>query len=244
MFEKFKKSENFAFTRFSDGELRILQNVGLELAPGHNVINGIKTKGRYAPENLKSFVPERDQFYKDKLFESCRFKKKNYYAGLCCRCCVGDKQHQQMLDWYEGDVTSEFLTWSNLLLNSNYPLFMENFLPEFKKKKIVLICNKNCNIEKLPFKVVQDFRVGPYCMRNDYDLIETVKTWIKDNDINDHVFLFSAASLSNFMIHQLFDFNDKNTYIDIGSTLNNILGIDNKRGYLRGGRTTKKTCVW
>lgn len=75
---KLRRSENFAFTRFSDGELRVLQNVELELAPKHNIIDTVKTKGCYAPENLKHFIPEKHGFYRDKLFEAYRFKKKNY----------------------------------------------------------------------------------------------------------------------------------------------------------------------
>jgi hypothetical protein len=32
LFKKFQNSENFAFSRFSDGELRIMQNTELKLA--------------------------------------------------------------------------------------------------------------------------------------------------------------------------------------------------------------------
>jgi hypothetical protein len=53
--------------------------------------------------------------------DAYRFKKHNYYVGLSCRCCVGNKDFNQMLQWYEGDTSSEFLTWSNLMLNGNYP---------------------------------------------------------------------------------------------------------------------------
>ena len=244
MFEKLKNKEPFAFSRFSDGELRILQNMDLTLAPKYNIINGKKTMGYYAPENLKEFMPERDKFYHEKLVEAYQFKKKNYYVGLSCRCCVGEKDFRFMLDLYNGDVNSEFLTWSNLFVNSNYSLYKKHFVPEFSKHKIVMICNKNCKLEGLPFPVVKDFRVGPYCMKNNYGMIEEIKKWISSNNIEDHVFLFSAASLSEFLAHQLFEFCDKNTYIDIGTTLNISLGIDNNRGYLKNGRKIRKTCIW
>lgn len=240
---KFKKNEHFAFTRFSDGELRIMQNTELKLAKDHNIVLGKTHQGaEYAPENLKHFIPEKHFFYRDKLMEAYRFKKHNYYVGLSCRCCVGNQDFQQMLNWYEGDTNSEFLTWSNLMLNNNYEKYKQEFIPEYSKKKVVVICNKNAKIENLPFTPVKDFRVGPYCFTNDYSLIQTVKEWVKDNTIKNHVFLISAASLSELLIHQLFEFNDQNTYIDIGSTLNHYLNIDTNRSYLKGGN--HKICIW
>lgn len=242
LLSKLKQGEHFAFTRFSDGELRIMQNTELKLAKDHNIVLGQTNSAPYASENLKHFIPEKHSFYRDKLMEAYRFKKHNYYVGLSCRCCVGDQDFQQMLDWYEGDTNSEFLTWSNLLLNGNYDEYKQHFIPEFSKRKVVIICNENAQIENLPFTPVKDFRVGPYCFVNDYGLIDTVKNWIKDNNIKDHVFLISAASLSELLIHQLFEVNNDNTYIDIGSTLNHYLNIDSNRGYLKG--SNRKMCIW
>jgi len=120
-------------------------------------------------------------------------------------------------------------------------LFMEKIVPLFSKKKIVYILNENANTKNLPFEVVKEFKVGFNCFVNNYDMIEEIKEWIKKNDIEDHIFLFSASSLSNLMIHQLFDFCDKNAYLDIGTTLNPMLGMQAKRGYHTGN---KKMCIW
>ena len=238
---KLKNGENFGYCRFSDGELRIMQNLELELADKHFTIGDSKSSGSYASEDHKHFDPKEHQFFHEKLMESYRFKKDNYYVGLSCRCCVGEKDFKQMLDMYEGDVESDNLTWSNLFLNGNYSEFIKQYLPEFKKKKIVYIVNENANLSGLPFEVVKDFRVGANCIINNYDLIEDIKDWITENNIEGYVFLFSVSSLSNFMVHQLLDFNDKNTYIDIGTTLNPYLGMKARRGYHNGNG---KNCIW
>ena len=73
--------------------------------------------------------------------------------------------------------------------------------------------------------MVKDFRIGSNCFIDNYDIIEDIKKYINDNNITDHVFLFSAASLSNLLAHQLYEMNDKNTYIDVGSTLNPIMDM-------------------
>jgi hypothetical protein len=238
---KLKNAENFGYSRFSDGELRIMQNLETQIGNNFYKIGELRGSGTYHKEDYKHFDPSKHQFYHKKLMESYRFKHKDYYVGLSCRCCVGDIDFKLMCDWYDGDVESDNLTWSNLFLNGNYHKFINEFVPELKNKKIVYILNENANLSGLPFNVVKDFRVGENCIINNYGLIDVIKTWITDNDIFNYVFLFSASTLSNFMIHQLFDFNDKNTYIDIGTTLNPYLGMKGTRGYHNGNN---KICVW
>ena len=53
-----------------------------------------------------------------------------------------------------------------------------------------------------------------------FRIVKFNNEYIKSNKISNHVFLVCASSLSNLIIHQLFDKYDNNTYLDIGSTLN------------------------
>ena len=108
--------------------------------------------------------------------------------------------------------------------------FEEKVANLFNNKKIVMIVNKSANIEKLPFKVEKDFRVGTNCFINDYGLIETIKNYIIENNIEDYLFLVSAASLSNLLIHELHMLSNKNTYLEIGSTLNPIMEMEGWKG--------------
>jgi len=83
------------------------------------------------------------------------------------------------------------------------------------------------------FDIVKDFRVGKNCIVNDHHLIEEISQWISENEVKDHVFLFSASSLSEVLIHNLFKSNQNNTYIDIGTTLHPYMGLDIARDYLK-----------
>ena len=47
-------------------------------------------------------------------------------------------------------------------------------------KKVVFVLNECANLEKLPFKVVKDFRIGSNCFIDNYDIIEDIKNIIKD----------------------------------------------------------------
>jgi len=117
---------------------------------------------------------------------------------------------------------------------NKYKDFVEQWIPELTNHKVVMVCSKNADLSELPFEVAKDFRVGTNCIVNDHHLIEEISTWIEDNAVTNHVFLFSASSLSEILIHNLFKNYDNNTYIDIGTTLHKHLNLSLERGYLKG----------
>lgn len=242
-----KAGEPFAFNRFSDGELYILQNKELILDTQQVKVGERVTDGRYQQEDHKRFHPEEHSYYRDRLIDAFRFQKRNYFNGLSCRCCVGEEDFQWQLDFLGIDDPN--FTWANLLVNGNYPRFIREMYPIFNSYKTVFVCNENADLSVMPF-IVKDFRVGYNAMINDYGLIETMKNWIEENCITGHLFLFSASSFSKMAIHQLYEHCDKNTYIDVGTTLNPFMNMRLDRTYLKefwlGGRTTdiNKICIW
>jgi hypothetical protein len=249
--DKLEKGEHFGFARFSDGELYVMGNVRLEIGIDHYQIGEGQHSGTYGKEEMKSFIPGQHDFYRQKLIDSLQFRKSNYYKGISCRCCVGQQGFDYQLGLHGGD--DESLTWSNLFINGNYPKYVEEIVPIFKTKKIVMIVNESANLQNLGFDIVKDFRVGSNCFVNDYHLIEEVGNWIRENNIKDHLFLVSAASLSNLLIHQLYKEFDQNTYMDIGSSLNPLMDMQGWRGsrtYLleywekTGNTILNQKCIW
>ena len=111
-------------------------------------------------------------------------------------------------------------------------------MPAISNRKVVMVCSKNADLEKakeeLNLNIVKDFRVGKNCIVNDHHLVDEIKKWIKNNSIEDHVFLFSASSLSEILIHELFKDYDNNTYLDIGTTLHPFFNLGYERDYLKG----------
>lgn len=240
LLDKLKRGENFAFSRFSDGEMIIMKNQELILGNGYTKMGETVIDSNYFAEDRKHVNPIEHPHVSKKLMEAYQHKQHNYYVGLSCRCCVGDSDFKLMVDWRGGD--DEFLTWSNLWVNGNYVLFKEHMIPEFSNHQIVYVLNEHANINGLPFPLVKDFRIGDNCIVNDFNKHEEVGEWIKENNIKNHVFLFSASSLSNFIIYELFKKYPENTYIDIGTTLNIELGMKGIRRYLTG--SNNKICIW
>lgn len=227
---KLIEGENFAFLRFSDGEGFILYNQYLELSDrGYNLDHSCGY-AYYGKEEYKLFDPDKHEFYREKLIESLEYCADNYFKGLPMRdsCSAFNGIFEEIVENAGGD--SEYLTFANLWNNANYPRFVEEVVPIFSNKKVVMIVNECANVQNLPFTVVKDFRVGSNCFINNYDIIEEIKNYIIDNDIKDHIFLVSAASLSNILIYQLYEINNQNTYIDIGSTLNPMMDMTGWKG--------------
>jgi hypothetical protein len=224
MLEKIKNKEHFSYSKFSDGELFILQGKSFSLGPhSHSYENS---------EDFKDFDATKHSFHQQKLLEAFQYKHPNYHLGIC----APSDQDDSVFYWMKNlsGQPEENLTWANLFVNSNYDNFRKEMIPEFSNYKIVIICNKKSTFDNCPFKenIVKDFRVGSNCIVNDYDLIEEVKSYIIDNNIENHLFLFAASSLGNFMIHQLHKEFPNNTYFDAGSTLNPLIGLSIDRGYL------------
>tara|TARA_R110002020_G_scaffold302749_1_gene518155 strand:- start:230 stop:598 length:369 start_codon:yes stop_codon:yes gene_type:complete len=119
-------------------------------------------------------------------------------------------------------------------------------VPEYCKRPVVLISNSDSNLEKLPFDIQHHFMIGKNAWVDNHNLINEIKTYIEKDNVENTLFLFCAGPFGNLLVHQLFEFNQENTYIDIGSTLNPLLlgesGLN--RGYLRGNESITKFCIW
>jgi hypothetical protein len=237
-FDKFKKmltdKENFAFARFSDGEMFIMQNKTVVLAPSYFVTGDRVGNNIYTKEEQKEFHPEKDQFYRERLIESFQFNKGNYFKGICTKTDVGEEAFRWQLD-LQGGGDEDHLTFANVLINSNYGRYVEEIVPLFGDREIIYVANEMANLDGLPFKVKKHFPIGSNCMINDYGVVEKVKKYISEHQLTDHVVLCSAASLSNYIIHECYRDNHNNTFLDVGSSLNPYLGLEGwkfTRGYL------------
>jgi hypothetical protein len=233
LLEKIKKHENFAFTRFSDGEVFVMQNKELILAKENVRVGETVYNFGYDEEDHKHFDPSEHGFLKDALLDAYKFKKDNYFVGgICSNCTCASRDYKGWMQEQYGEMDENYMT-TNLLVNSNYSIFISQMLPEIKKRELVIICNEKATFPDKDLKIKKHFKVGKNCIVNDWHLIEEISSWIEENDIENCLFLFSASSLSEVLIHKLYDKHGNNTYIDVGTTMNKSFGLSLKRDYLK-----------
>ena len=223
--------EHFAFSKFADGELAILKNNNIDLTK--------KCNGEFKYDQNDSV----DKVFRDRLGNSFTHQHPKYFIGIGCPCCIGEQDYKWMK--MVSAQKSENLTWANIFVNGNYQYYFKNFIPEYRNHKVILVCNnKATNLDKIFPNLVKDFRVGTNAWKDDYHIIRDIKKYVDDNKIEDHLFLFAAGPFGNLLTHQLFMHNNKNTYIDIGSTLDPLMGLGGTRGYHVGAPTLNKVCIW
>lgn len=233
LFEKMLIDKSpYALSRNNDGEMIILFDEFIDI---RKKLNG---EFIYDPKDSKH------KFFREKLMESAKYKAKNYYVGIACRCCVGNEKHEKLKKLV--DQPEENLTWGNVFVNGNYRYFRSNILPQFNNYKVVVVVNQKANINQLPFakNIVKRFDVGTNAWMENYSLVDQMKEYIEKNDIKNHLFLFSAGPFSNILILECFKSSSNNTYLDLGSTLDNDMNLGATRGYLWGADTLNKVCIW
>ena len=135
--KKLKAKESFAFSKYADGEYKILRN-----EPITNCDNW-------------TFSPEQHKKEQSLLLESFQYEHDDYFVGISCPCC----QPMDHVQWMKDTVKTKNVTWANLFVNSNYPYFEKELIPIFDSwsEDVFLFANENGISKKMPFKVKKYF---------------------------------------------------------------------------------------
>ena len=214
----------FSFARFADGEEYIMR--------GHSIKS--IDKWHWVPKNQK---------FRESLIESssiCTIP--NNFIGIPCKNWI--KFSKSILS-FSKCRSSKYMSYSTLFVNKNY-LYFKNWILSFinssKRWKIVLVANSNINKNiswaykffPVPNNVVEiwDKFSTPF--------LEKLSVEAKKNDL---LFFISAGPAANIIIYYLTKINDKNIYIDFGSSIEFITKGYSSRSYSNDNSdTSNKKC--
>jgi len=227
---RISESESLALSRFADGEANILKN------------NTIGNKDGWI------YKKDRNLIFRADLRKSLLCRDANFLYGISCTCC-DEENHQYLLDHLK--TTKEHLTFSNIWVNANFPLFHEHFFPALLKsgKDIVICTNRKAKIKNLAGIIpVKDFIPIPgNCVEyweKERDYIRALLD-LKGSTAPNRIYLFAAGPLSEILIHELWRVNPHNILLDIGSTLDLLLFNRKSRGYHdEKSPFSNRTCIW
>ena len=217
-----KNEKPFCFVRFSDGEISILRNNYLEITEGVTHFRGRTFKNNYKKHDIKKFDPILNQEIRGDLLSSAIFRKKNYFKGVPAthNNQVEDRDFMIRLN---GGMTEE-ITFADLLMNSNFLDFNNKMLPVILKKKNLAVIGNfrgklNRTIAHAKYIPIQDNFFENY--------FATLNSVV--NKINllpeKSVVISSASSLSNIVGWKIFSIRPDITFIDVGTTINSLIGI-------------------
>jgi len=228
---RLEEKTNFALVRFGDGEMIIINGDAIDLSQKYN------GEHQYIPGDASH------EQQRALLRESLIWHSPSYYVGIACPCCVGTPAFLALKD--QSKQPESQLTWANIFVNSNFSTFMSDTTKALASRTVNMICHDKADIHQLPFAVNNTFRSGPNSWLNDHQrLLKETTDYIESSDAKNEVFVFCAGVLSNILVYQLSRRFPNNTYIDVGSVFDSVMGLGKTRKYLRNGRTLRQTCVW
>lgn len=200
--EAIKKQECISFSKFCDGEWAVMLN-----QPINN------KEFWFDPKN------EKDQSKRQALIEAFQYKNERYFVGVTCVGVFGIETHRQMVSLSTQD--QDHLTWADIWVNSNYRYYLQNIVPLYSERPVVIFANRKAKIENLLFRPYLHYPVDDNAWEFNWDIIQEASDVARG--LNNCIFLFCCGPFGNILCHKLTEANPKNTYLDIGSTLNPFL---------------------
>jgi hypothetical protein len=213
---KIENNENFAFARYADGEVMLM--IGQEV--GGNT-QAARTDKWTAPNHLTRVGKD--------LQKTLQHTEDNYYYAIS-----GSNDNYNDYNFLRSNITqkSDNITFVNLWINANYKRTLAKY--NSLKRDVILICNEKAKKESFPFNVVAILPFPNNCIdfwetSADYYMWDLSKRF---QDEKDTLVLVSCGPVSEIIISELYTLNPNNTYIDVGSSIDEYIHGYKTRPYM------------
>lgn len=212
-----ENNKNFTFSRYADGEIRLMKGVDVSLSSQAFIEDkwsspiGLTKSGK-------------------QLLETINHCESNYYYAISAPTDNVDDYNYLINNISQ---SKENITFANLWINANYRKSKKKYSE--LKREVVLICNKNGKIENFPFNISTLIPFHDDCI-NFWETNGDVFLGNLINQFKDSVnklFFISCGPISEIIIHHLYINNPNNTYIDVGSSIDEYVHGRITRPYMR-----------
>jgi hypothetical protein len=217
--ELINKEENFSYSRYADGEIRLMKGIDINLSSQAFIEDKWSTSIGMTKTG-------------EQLLETINHTESNYYYAISAPTDNIDDYTYLINNISQ---TKENITFANLWINANYPKSKEKH--KELKREVILICNQNGRKENFPFNVVDLIQFPDDCVNfwetNGDVFLNNLINQFKDS--NNKLFFISCGPISEIIIHQLYINNPNNTYIDVGSSIDEYVHGRITRPYMIPG---------
>jgi hypothetical protein len=207
---------NFAFARYADGEIMLMKGQAI-------------TDGTQASSIDKWKSPNRLTKVGEQLLETLNHVEDNYFYAISS---ITDNINDYKFLKNNIKQKEDNLTFVNLWINANYNLMVKNLC--LNKREVILICNKNAKKENFPFNVIDITPFPNDCINfweeNDKSFIDEITK--KYSSLNNQLFFISCGPISEIIIDVLYKANPNNTYVDVGSSIDEFVHGYKTRPYM------------
>lgn len=223
--EKIKNLDSLAISRYADGEASVLKNIT------------VGNKDGWLYKKDKNLV------FRSDLRKSLQSTDENFIYGISSR-NVDEKNYMFLKKFIQQKLSQ--ITFSDIWVNANYDLFNELFLLTIREtnKKVSVITNPKAQIGNLKryISISGTIPIKGNCVVYWEKKREYIKGLLDlEASLNDPmIFLIAAGPLTNIIIHEMWNTNKNNIYIDVGSTLDPIIFNRKSRNYHKPGHPDRE----
>jgi len=207
---------NFTFARYADGEIMLMK--GQQVSDETQASSVDKWK---APNTLTKVGKQ--------LLKTLNHIEDNYYYAISS---TNDNINDYTFLKNNIKQKEDKLTFVNLWINANYGSMLKNL--SSNKREVILICNKDAKKENFPFNVIDITPFPNDCINfweeNDKSFIDEIIK--KYSDLNNQLFFISCGPISEIIIDALYNINPNNTYVDVGSSIDEFVHGYKTRPYM------------
>ena len=180
--------------------------------------------------------------FRDSLIESANMcSNNNNFIGIPCKDWI--KISESILS-FSNCTSAKYMSFSTVFTNKNFHNFnrwISRYIYTSKRRKIILVANSEINKDiswayvffPIPFNLVDKWEeYSPLFLSN-------LSNLAKQQNL---IFFISAGPASNIIISYLIKINNKNIYIDFGSSIEIITKGYSTRFYSGKGEFSNKSC--
>lgn len=219
---KILNEEPFAFSRYADGEVRLMK--GKKVKEGTQAFN---VDNWYSDEGLTRLGED--------LLGTTSHTEDNYFYAISG--LTDSKDDYQYLNEV---IKSSNKTFVNLWINANYQRTMQFY--NKLNRDVVVMANHNAVRGAFPFSVKDLYTYPNNCVQyweeNRDDVINGVENVAKLYD--GMLFFVSVGPLTEVLIHYMYFANPNNTYVDVGSSIDEFVHGRKTRPYMNSSSPYSK----
>jgi hypothetical protein len=231
LYNKLLTKDYFTFIRFSDGEIEILRNRFSEIRDGKTVFRGRVFTNTFPKYDEKLFNPTIHHEIRKDLLSSAIYSDLNYIKGIQTSHLPNGLNDRNFLLRLNGRL-DDSISFSDLLINSNYESFLNLFIPIFIEFESLIIVANEVSRPIGPISHAKMIHIPSFLFETYSDVLNTTFLELKKVP-SGSLILSSASSLSNILGHKLYLVRRDIFFIDIGTSLNHLLSMStDSRGYL------------
>jgi len=209
-------NNNFVFARYADGEVMLMNGQSVS-----EDTQAFRVDRWHAPNQLTKVGKE--------LLETLNHDEPEWYYAISA---VSDNINDYNFLKERIKQHPRTLTFVNLWINANYQKTKEKLAG--LKRDVVLICNTDAANKSFPFPVKMISTFPDDCINfwethSELYIQYLIETYGK---MENQLFFISCGPVSEIIIHKLYQNNPNNTYIDMGSSLDEYIHGYKTRPYM------------